>query len=83
MPVISENPYRLARDIQGIGFLTADRIAAKLGIENTEMVRVRAGTSYALAEAMGEGHCGLPVEELQTFAHKLLEVPPDLIETAP
>jgi len=63
--VISENPYRLARDIQGIGFLTADRIAAKLGIEKTAMVRIRAGISYALAEAMDEGHCGLPVEELE------------------
>jgi exodeoxyribonuclease V alpha subunit len=82
VPVICENPYRLARDIQGIGFLTADRIAAKLGIENTAMVRVRAGISYALAEAMDEGHCGLPVEDLKTFAHKLLEVSPDLIETA-
>ena len=80
--VISENPYRLARDIRGIGFLTADRIAAKLGIEKTAMVRVRAGISYALAEAMDEGHCGLPVEELTTLARKLLEVPAELIETA-
>ena len=55
--VISDNPYRLARDIRGIGFRTADQIAAKLGIEKTAMVRVRAGISYALAEAMEEGHC--------------------------
>ncbi len=59
--IISENPYRLARDIRGIGFLTADRVAEKLGIEKTAMIRVRAGVSYALAEAMDEGHCGLPV----------------------
>ena len=47
------NPYRLARDIRGIGFKTADVIAAKLGIEKTAMVRVRAGISFALTEAMG------------------------------
>src|SRR6201994_3459189 len=58
--VISENPYRLARDIRGIGFRTADQIAAKVGIEKTALVRIRAGISYALAEAMNEGHCGLP-----------------------
>ena len=61
--VMSENPYRLARDIRGIGFKTADAIAMKLGMEKTAMVRVRAGISYALAEAMDEGHCGLPSDE--------------------
>src|SRR5262249_20745646 len=50
--VMSENPYRLARDIRGIGFKTADAIAMKLGIEKTATMRVRAGISYALAEAM-------------------------------
>src|ERR1700724_2060039 len=80
--VMSENPYRLARDIRGIGFKTADAIAAKLGIEKTAMIRVRAGISYALTEAMDEGHCGLPAEELISLAQKLLEVPPDLVETA-
>src|SRR5580704_1698060 len=62
--LISENPYRLARDIRGIGFRTADAIAAKLGIEKTALIRVRAGIAYALTEAMDEGHCGLPAEEL-------------------
>src|SRR6516164_2768557 len=80
--VMSENPYRLARDIRGIGFKTADAIAMKLGIEKTAMVRVRAGISYALAEAMDEGHCGLPTDELVPLAEKLLEVPQDLIRTA-
>src|ERR1019366_7277545 len=55
--VMTENPYRLARDIRGIGFKTADAIAMKLGIEPTAMIRVRAGISYALAEAMEDGHC--------------------------
>ena len=76
--VMTENPYRLARDIRGIGFKTADAIAMKLGIEKTAMVRVRAGISYALTEAMDEGHCGLPTEELIPLAEKLLEVPQGL-----
>jgi exodeoxyribonuclease V alpha subunit len=80
--VMSENPYRLARDIRGIGFKTADAIAMKLGIEKTAMIRVRAGISYALTEAMDEGHCGLPTSELVPLAEKLLDVPPELIRTA-
>src|SRR5467141_3898153 len=60
--VMTENPYRLARDIRGIGFKTADAIALRLGIEKTAMIRVRAGISYALTEAMDEGHCGLPAD---------------------
>jgi exodeoxyribonuclease V alpha subunit len=80
--VMTENPYRLARDIRGIGFKTADVIAMKLGIEKTAMIRVRAGISYALTEAMDEGHCGLPTEELIPLAEKLLEVPQELIHAA-
>jgi exodeoxyribonuclease V alpha subunit len=80
--VMTENPYRLARDIRGIGFKTADAIAMKLGIEKTAMIRARAGISFALTEAMDEGHCGLPTEELIPLAEKLLEVPPELIGTA-
>jgi exodeoxyribonuclease V alpha subunit len=80
--IMSENPYRLARDIRGIGFKTADAIAMKLGVDKTAMIRVRAGISYALTEAMDEGHCGLPTGELTPLAEKLLEVPQDLIRTA-
>ncbi|MFN3347381.1 ATP-dependent RecD-like DNA helicase [Pseudorhodoplanes sp.] len=80
--VMTENPYRLARDIRGIGFKTADAIATKLGIEKTAMMRVRAGISYALTEAMDEGHCGLPTDELLPLAEKLLDVPQDLVRTA-
>ena len=58
--MISEDPYRLARDIRGIGFKTADALAMKLGIEKTAMIRARAGISFALTEALDEGHCGLP-----------------------
>jgi exodeoxyribonuclease V alpha subunit len=80
--VMSENPYRLAKDIRGIGFRTADLIAEKLGIEKTAMIRVRAGISFALSEAMGDGHCGLPRADLIGLAGKLLEVPSPLIESA-
>ena len=80
--VMTENPYRLARDIRGIGFKTADAIAMKLGIEKTAMIRVRSGISYALTEAMDEGHCGLPTEELAPLAVELLEVPKELVQTA-
>src|SRR4029077_4260787 len=80
--VMTENPYRLARDIRGIGFKTADAIAMKLGIEKTAMIRVRAGISYALTEAMDEGHCGLPAEQLTPLAVDLLEVDKELVLTA-
>src|ERR1700688_1862064 len=80
--VMTENPYRLARDIRGIGFKSADAIAIKLGIEKTAMIRVRAGICYALTEAMDEGHCGLPTKELAPLAVDLLTVDKDLILTA-
>src|SRR5271154_6027871 len=80
--VMTENPYRLARDIRGIGFKTADAIAMKLGIEKTAMVRARAGISYALTEAMDDGHCGLPRDELMALAVKLLEIPEALVTDA-
>jgi exodeoxyribonuclease V alpha subunit len=82
IPVISDNPYRLARDIRGIGFVTADRIAMKVGIEKTAMIRARAGIGYALAEALDDGHCGLPEQELLATAARLLEVAPELIQQA-
>ena len=80
--VITENPYRLARDIRGVGFRTADALAQRLGIESTAMTRLRAGVSYALTTALDEGHCGLPVAELVPRTAKLLEVEPGLIQAA-
>ena len=80
--IMSENPYRLARDIRGIGFKTADAIAMKLGIETTAMIRLRAGMSYALSEAMNDGHCALPLTELMPLAVTLLDVSETLLETA-
>lgn len=80
--IVTENPYRLARDIRGIGFQSADTIAQKIGIAHDSPLRARAGVSYALSEAAGEGHCGLPRSELVSLAVKLLEIPQPIIEDA-
>ena len=80
--LITENPYRLARDIRGIGFRTADQVAFKLGIAKEAMIRVRAGLSFGLSEATGDGHCGLPQAELTRSTAELIEVEDGLIETA-
>lgn len=80
--VVSEDPYRLAKEIRGIGFLTADAIAQKLGFEKTSLLRAKAGIRYALLEALDQRHSGLPYKELINLAQKLLEVPVDLIEEA-
>src|SRR6476620_8055723 len=80
--VMTENPYRLARDIRGIGFKTADAIAIRLGIQKTAMIRIRAGISYALTQAMDAGHCGLPIGELVPLAAELLEAQQELVQTA-
>ena len=80
--LISENPYRLARDIRGIGFRTADQIATKLGIEPTAVIRLRAGIGFALNEATSDDHCALPTGELLRMTAKLLDVPAELVTTA-
>ena len=80
--IISENPYRLAADIRGIGFLTADKVAATLGIGKTAMIRARAGIGYTLFEATGDGHCGLPLADLLPAASKLLDIPETLANEA-
>src|SRR5215212_4915279 len=80
--VMTEDPYRLARDVRGIGFRTADAIAGRLGVEKTAPQRLRAGVSFALQTATDEGHCGLPLAMLVTLAEKLLEVDATLIRTA-
>ena len=66
--VVRDNPYRLARDIRGIGFLSADTIAQKIGIALDSPLRAQAGVSYALTEASSQGHCGLPHAELVPLA---------------
>lgn len=80
--LIQENPYRLAQDIYGIGFLTADKIAQKMGIEKDSLLRARAGISHALFEEVGNGNCGYPKEKLLPQAAELLEIPVAIIEEA-
>jgi len=82
VPLVTENPYRLARDIRGIGFKSADQIALKLGIGKTSMLRARAGIAYALVEAINDGHCALPKEDLLAKAEALLEIPQELLAEA-
>lgn len=80
--VMTEDPYRLARDIRGIGFKTADAIAMKLGLTKDAPQRLRAGISFALQTATDEGHCALPVADLVKLATELLDVEARLIRSA-
>ncbi len=80
--VVSENPYRMTRDIRGIGFQVADDIAKKIGIDPEAAVRVRAGVHFVLGEATSDGHCGLPKEDLVQRAQTLLQVRAELAEEA-
>jgi len=80
--VVSQNPYQLAKDIRGIGFVSADTIAGNLGIAKDSLVRARAGLAHVLLEATSDGHCGLPKEILIQNSAKLLEIEKDLIELA-
>lgn len=72
--IMKENPYRLAEDISGIGFRTADEIATKIGIHTDSDYRIRSGIVYSLQQSVGEGHCYLPVEMLLERAAELLKV---------
>lgn len=72
--VMRENPYRLAEDITGVGFKTADEIAAKIGIHTDSDYRIRSGIIYTLQQSVGEGHCYLPLDVLLERAHILLGV---------
>jgi exodeoxyribonuclease V alpha subunit len=77
--VVRAEPYRLASDVWGIGFKTADTIAAAVGIERDSPERIKAGLAYTLSEAADEGHCYLPVPNLIGDAAKILDVPAELI----
>ncbi len=70
--IIKENPYRLAEDISGVGFKTADDIAKRIGIGSNSDYRVKAGILYVLLQASGEGHVYLPEQELLQKAKVLL-----------
>ena len=79
---VRQDPYRLQRDVRGIGFQTADRIAGDLGIAHDAPERVRAGLRYLLEEAADEGHLFLPEEELASAAAELLGVDPGRVPEA-
>ncbi|MFF2845661.1 ATP-dependent RecD-like DNA helicase [Streptomyces sp. NPDC058001] len=77
--VVKNQPYRLAADVWGIGFLTADRIAQAVGIPHDSPERVKAGLQYALSQSTDQGHCYLPEEQLIADAVKLLQVDTGLV----
>ncbi len=77
--VVKTDPYRLARDVYGIGFITADRIARNMGIAADAPERVAAGMAYTLSQKADEGHVYVPQTELTEAGAKLLDVPPALV----
>lgn len=79
---VRENPYRLALDIHGIGFKTADTLAQKLGIAPDSLIRAQAGVRHVLQEWSNDGHCAAVRETLCNMAVKLLEIPAPIIDEA-
>ncbi|MFI8514522.1 ATP-dependent RecD-like DNA helicase [Streptomyces sp. NPDC085460] len=79
LSVVREEPYRLAADVWGIGFLTADRIAQAVGIPHDSPDRVKAGLQYALSQSSDQGNCFLPEERLIADSVKLLQVDTGLV----
>lgn len=77
--IVKNEPYRLAADVWGIGFLTADKIAQSVGIPHDSPDRVKAGLQYALSQSADQGHCYLPEEQLIGDAVKLLQVDTGLV----
>lgn len=77
--VITENPYKLADDIQGVGFKLADEIAQKVGIPTNAQFRIKSGIVYILSRAALDGHVYLPMERLINIAAELLDIPRELI----
>lgn len=80
--ILTENPYRLARDIWGIGFKTADSIAQNLGIDAQSEIRARAGVVHVLHEVTAEGHCYCPAERLVQETHRLLGIKEEKVRAA-
>jgi exodeoxyribonuclease V alpha subunit len=78
--VVRNEPYRLASDVWGIGFKTADLIARSVGIPHDSPERVKAGLQYTLSQATEDGHCFLPEPALVTDAAKILDVPAELAQ---
>jgi exodeoxyribonuclease V alpha subunit len=77
--IVRSDPYRLARDIHGIGFLTADKIARELGLAHDSPQRIQAGISYTLSQMADDGHVYAPQGELIHESTRILDVPPNLV----
>lgn len=77
--IMRTNPYKMAEDIDGVGFKTADEIASKIGIRTDSDYRIRSGVIYLLTQAAADGHCYLPKEILISKAQELLQVPEETI----
>jgi exodeoxyribonuclease V alpha subunit len=82
LEVVKENPYRLAMDVSGIGFLTADQIAQRLGVPLDSPLRAEGGLTYVLHQATEEGHVCVPQARLLEECQKLLEIPQTILEQA-
>lgn len=78
--ILKENPYRMADDVDGVGFRTADEIASRVGIRTDSDFRIRSGIQYALLQASNEGNTYLPMPELTQRASALLEIESEYIE---
>lgn len=78
--ILKENPYKLADDIQGVGFRIADEIAVRVGIRSDSDFRIRSGILYALLQASYDGHTYLPEDELTRRTSELLQVDSGLIQ---
>lgn len=78
--IIQKNPYRLATDIHGIGFLSADKIAQNMGIEVTSEHRISSGIHHIILQSQDKGHCCLPMSVLITETKALLDIEEDLIK---
>ena len=77
--ILSENPYKLSEDIDGIGFNKADEIANKIGIQKDSPYRVKSGILFVLSDALSDGHTYLPKEKVIEFSKSLLELDDELI----
>lgn len=82
LAIVRENPYRLAMDVHGVGFVTADALAVKLGFEKDHPLRAQAGTLYMLLQQVEDGHVYFPRKDLVELTSSKLDIAPDLVQAA-
>ena len=80
--IVKQNPYRLAHDIRGIGFKTADELAGRLGVDKSSPLRARAGVAYVLQQLTNEGHCAFPQDGLVRKSVELLGIEDSIVRAA-